>query len=93
MAKAAQEKKKKRPTAQKRIIQDEKKRQHNSAFKSRVRTSVRSLEEGLSTKTNVQEKLNSVFSLMDKAVKLGIFKKNKAARVKSRYQTKATAAK
>ncbi|GAB5411509.1 MAG: hypothetical protein ChlgKO_06230 [Chlamydiales bacterium] len=89
MAKETKDKKKKRPTAAKRMIQDEKKRQKNSAFKSRIHTSVRNLEKGLETKTDVQTKLNSVFSLMDKAVKLGIFKRNKAARMKSKYQTKA----
>lgn len=90
MAKETKVIKKKRPTAAKRMLQDEKKRLKNSAFKSRIHTSVRNFEKGLETKTDVQTKLNSVFSLMDKAVKLGIFKRNKAARMKSKYQTKAS---
>ena len=89
MAKEAKDKKKKRPTAAKRMIQDEKKRQRNSAFKSRIHTSVRSFEKGVEEKSDVKEKLKSVFSLMDKAVKLGIFKRNKTARMKSKYQSQA----
>ncbi|MDX8430888.1 MAG: 30S ribosomal protein S20 [Candidatus Algichlamydia australiensis] len=90
MAKEAKDKKKKRPTAAKRMIQDEKKRQRNSAFKSRIHTSVRAFEKGVAEKGDVKEKLKTVFSMMDKAVKLGIFKKNKAARMKSKYQQKAS---
>lgn len=81
----------KKPTALKRMIQDEKKREVNKILKSRVRTAVRSFETSLknSEKEKMTTHLNEVFSLMDKGVKKGIYKKNKAARTKSRFAAKA----
>lgn len=88
MADAAKEKKPKvkRPTAQKRDIQNEKKRLVNKVFKSRVRTAFRSFEEALTTKdkTQIDQQLRLVYSLMDKGVKRGVLKKNTANRTKSR---------
>lgn len=83
---AKEEKKKtKRPTAQKRDIRNNKRRMLNKSFKSKVRTVMRSFEEALKgeDKDQVQSTLNSVYSMMDKGVKKGIFKKNKAARIKA----------
>lgn len=78
--------KKKVPTALKRIKQDKKRHLHNRSFKSRVRTAIRAFESALTEKDKekMQTALNSVYSLMDKGVKTGIYKKNKAARTKSR---------
>lgn len=78
--------KKKCPTALKRIKQSKVKNQKNSSFKSRVRTAIRSFETALSTKDQdkMQVALKAVYSLMDKGVKRGIYKENKAARTKSR---------
>ena len=78
-------KKKKVPTPQKRIIQDTKRRALNRSFKSSVRTAINAFEKALSAgeKEKMQSALNTVYSLMDKGVKKGIYKQNKAARVKS----------
>ncbi len=76
-------KKVKRPTAQKRMLRNEKQQERNKMFKSRVRTAVRTLEENI--KKGSKEGLEAVYSLMDKAVKRGIYKRNKAARIKSRF--------
>lgn len=79
--------KQKRPTAQKRDIQHEKRRLANRSFKSRIKTAVRSFEK-VATEKNEQEtkaQLNAVYSLLDKAVKMGIYKVNKAGRLKSKF--------
>ena len=88
-------KKVKRPTALKRDIQNEKRRLRNKAFKSQVRTAVRQFEEILpkGEPDAIKEKLNTVYSLMDKGVKKGVFKINKASRTKSRLTARAVAKK
>ncbi|HRW58987.1 MAG TPA: 30S ribosomal protein S20 [Chlamydiales bacterium] len=83
-------KKPKKPTALKREIQNEKKKKNNKAFKSQVHTAMRSLKEAHGQKENeeiLKEKLSTVYSLLDKGVKKHIFKKNKAARLKSKYSS------
>ena len=82
--KKAVTKKVRKPTALKRDIQDEKKRIHNKQFKSSVKTALRVLETAIKNKEQAQEKLSSVFSLMDKGVKTGVFKPNKANRTKAK---------
>lgn len=91
----AKEKKVKRPTAQKRDIQNQKRRYRNSTFKSSVRTAIRKFEESLTKgdPSATKESLKEVYSLMDKGVKNGVFKINKAARTKSRLTAHAAAAK
>ncbi|MBN4067083.1 30S ribosomal protein S20 [Simkania negevensis] len=88
---AKETKRTKRPTALKRDSRNEKHRIINKAFKSRVRTAVRSFESILkgSDKALVQEKLNEVYSLLDQGAKRGMFKKNKASRLKSRFCARA----
>lgn len=85
----AEDKKKasRRPTALKRDIQNEKKRLLNKAFKSKVRTAMNSFESAVKSqeKELISQSLNYVYSLMDKGVKRGIFKANKAARTKARF--------
>lgn len=93
----AQEKKaakQKRPTALKRDLQNEKRRLHNREFRSRVNTAVRSYERALTAgdQLAVKEKLSCVYSLMDKGVKTGVVKANRASRVKARLCVRATAA-
>ena len=75
---------KKRPTAQKRMDQSEKKRQIHRSFKSRVRTTINAFQKVLSggDKKEVETVLKGVYSIVDKGVKKGIYKKNKAARLK-----------
>ncbi|MES2122513.1 MAG: 30S ribosomal protein S20, partial [Chlamydiota bacterium] len=79
-------KKQRRPSALKRDLQGEERNLRNRSFKSKVGTAIRSLNESVSQKDKpaAKEKLNTVFSLMDKGVKKGVFKLNKAGRVKAR---------
>lgn len=90
MAEEKEKKKTKRPSALKREIQGEKRRLINKSFKSKVRTAERSFEEALTTrnKDSIQTALNTFYSLMDKGVKQGIYKANKANRAKSRFVAK-----
>ncbi len=89
----AKKAKTKRPTALKRDLQNSKKRLMNKAFKSQVRTSVRNFEAALPGKdtTTIAATLKEIYSLMDKGVKHGIFKLNKASRTKSRLAARAKA--
>ena len=77
--KKPESKKAKRPSALKRDLQSQKRRSRNRA--------IRGFETSLAQKQApevVKEKLNRVYSLMDKAVKKGVYKAQKAARTKSR---------
>ncbi|MEC7840266.1 MAG: 30S ribosomal protein S20 [Chlamydiota bacterium] len=94
MAKDTGDKKKtKRPTALKRDIQNEKKRQINKAFTSKMRTSIRRFEESLASgdQDKIKEKLSDAYSMLDKAVKRGTLKLNSASRKKSRLTAQAAA--
>jgi small subunit ribosomal protein S20 len=89
MAEAAPKKevKTKRPSALKRDLQNEKRRVSNKSHRAQVLTSIRALSASVSSKDPAdvaQKKLNLIYSLMDKGVKRGVFKANKAARTKSR---------
>lgn len=77
----------KRPTAKKRDMQNEKRRLQSRAFKSKVKTTIRSFEKDLSEKNEegAKARLNVIYSLIDRGVKLGIYKLNKASRVKSQF--------
>jgi len=72
----------KRPTALKRDLQNEKARIRNKAFRSKVSTAIKAASDA--TKEQIAAKLSTVYSLMDKGTKKGIFKKNKSNRLKSR---------
>lgn len=95
MAKEKEVKKEKRPTAIKRDLQNERRRLATKAFRSTVGTALRTLNDTLKKGDAVaaQESLNHVFSLMDKGVKKGRFKMNRANRLKSRLHRKAQALK
>lgn len=82
--------KERRPTALKRDIQNEKRRLINRAFKSSVKTAIRSFEKVASEKNEAeaQSQLKSLYSLLDKGVKRGIFKLNKASRLKGKFAGK-----
>lgn len=89
----SKEKKVKRPSALKRNLQSQKRRLANRSFKSSVLTAVRGFEVALSQKeepSSLQKKLSEVYSLMDKGVKKGVYKRNKAARIKSRLSLRTT---
>lgn len=85
--KKKEEKKVKKPSALKRDLQSEARKKRNRSYRASVLTSIRSLESSMSSKEGaeaVKTKLNSIYSLMDKGVKRGVFKPQKAARTKSR---------
>lgn len=87
MAKAEEKNKKtKRPTAQKRELQNKKKRLMNKVRRSQIRTAIRSLDDVMKSNAAemTQENLKKVYSLVDKAVKTGLIKQNKADRTKAR---------
>lgn len=84
------EKKSKRPTALKRDVTSEKKRVINKSFKSKSRTVFRAFEtaQTLGEKPKVTESLSQLYSILDKGVKKGIYKPNKANRLKARAAAK-----
>lgn len=84
-------KKVKMPTAQKRDLQNERKRIRNRSFKASVRTVIRSFEEALKKNDPeaIKEHLNNVYSAYDKAAKRGVFTRNKADRSKARLHAQA----
>lgn len=86
-------KKEKRPQAQKRDIQSEKRRLRNKSFTSSVRTVIRGFDESLvkGDQKASKERLNEVYSMMDKGVKRGIIKINKASRTKARLAARFAA--
>lgn len=79
--------KKKRPTAKKRDMQNEKRRLVNRSFKSKFKTVARSFEKDVQEKNTeaLTSGLNTLYSLVDKEVKRGILKLNKANRIKQKY--------
>ncbi len=92
--KKADSKKVKMPTALKRNLQSARLNLRNSAYKAKVNTAMRSLKDAISKKQAelIGTNLNTVYSLMDKGVKTGIYKLNKASRVKARITKLAQAA-
>jgi small subunit ribosomal protein S20 len=79
-------KKERRPQAEKRAEQAQERTLRNRVFKSRVRTAFRQLRDAAKAgqKDQIESCLSTVYSLADKGAKRGIFKANKAARMKSR---------
>jgi len=93
MAEKKEKTKTKTPTAEKRMIQNEKRRKINQVVKSKVRTAVRRFEAAVTAKDKekAQAELSNVFSNLDRAVKAGIYKVNKSSRTKSRLTAKVAA--
>jgi small subunit ribosomal protein S20 len=83
----------KAPTALKRDLQSEKNRLRNKAFRSRVSSAIKLCIDKTCAQDKLPENLSAVYSLMDKGVKKGVFKKNKANRLKSRLTKRVSAAK
>ncbi len=76
-----------KPSALKRDLQGDKRRQRNRSYRASVLTSIRSLDNSLTQKEPkeaIKTKLNALYSMMDKGVKRGVYKKEKAARTKAR---------
>lgn len=95
MAEEDKKVKQRRPQAIKRDIQSEKRRLRNRSYKSRASTTIRSLHAALEAgdQKMTKEQLSAVYSIMDKGVKAGIVKKNRANRVKARLTKKLLASK
>jgi small subunit ribosomal protein S20 len=89
-----EEKKVKKATALKRQEQSEKKRVQNKAFRSKVRTAFKGFLTSLSQKDTKKQidAFSEIASLLDKGVNKGIFKKNKASRLKARMSVRLQAA-
>ena len=80
-------KKERVPTALKRHKQDLKKNLLNRMWKSRVLTA----RNAFAAETDAEKKKalqNALNSILDKAAKIGLFKKNKVSRLKSRAASK-----
>lgn len=83
----------KRSSAQKRNLQSQRRRIANRSFRSEVLTAIRGVEKALSQKESTEilkDKLSGIYKLVDKGVKKGVYKQNKAARVKSRLALKVS---
>ena len=81
-------------SAEKRMRQNERRRQINRGNRSRVRTSLKTLRSALGTGDSKQasEILPQTISTIDKAVQKGVLHKNAAARYKSRLTARVNAA-
>jgi len=80
-------------SAEKRVRQNEKRRDINRSNRSSLRTSVRKLREALSGGgEDVNQLLPETISTIDKAVQKGVLHKNAAARHKSRLTTRVNRA-
>lgn len=73
-------------SAEKRVRQNEKRREINRSNRGRLRTSIRGLRSALTTgeAKSIQELLPETISTIDKAVQKGVLHRNAAARYKSR---------
>jgi small subunit ribosomal protein S20 len=81
-----------RPSALKRDLQSKRGAQRNRSYRAKVSTAIRNFEQSLTQKEpaeSLKSKLNLIFSLMDKGVKKGIYKTNKASRTKSRLAARS----
>lgn len=76
-------------SAEKRVRQNETRREINRTNRGRLRTSIKKLRAALTTGDNktVQELLPATISTIDKAVQKGVIHRNAAARYKSRLTT------
>jgi small subunit ribosomal protein S20 len=81
-------------SAEKRVRQNEKRREVNRSNRGRLRTSIRKLRGALTTgdATAIQELLPETISTIDKAVQKGVLHRNAAARYKSRLTARVNQA-
>lgn len=79
--------------SRKRARQAEKRRKHNASLRSMVRTYFKKVLKAIASgdKAAAQEAFKTAQPLIDSSVNKGIFKKNKAARIKSRLNSKIKA--
>jgi small subunit ribosomal protein S20 len=76
-------------SAEKRMRQNEKRKQINRSNRTRLRTSIRKLREAFSSGNakEIKALLPATVSTIDKAVQKGVLHKNTAGRYKSRLTT------
>lgn len=81
------------PQARKRARQAEKRRQHNAAMRSMVRTYLKKVNAAIASgdQQAAQESYVKAVSVLDKATRKGKYHPNKAARHKSRLNSKIKA--
>ena len=80
-------------SALKRIRQDERRTLYNRKNKSRLRGQIRAMRRAIQDKdpNKAEGVLPQTFSIIDRAVKTGIIKKNTAARYKSKLHVRVKA--
>jgi small subunit ribosomal protein S20 len=75
-------------SAEKRIRSNERKRQRNQMYRSRVKTMIRKAEQLIFSGQPGEDAVKEAISTLDKAAVKGIIHKNNAARRKSRLMKK-----
>ena len=78
-------------SAEKRVRQNEKRKQINRSNRTRLRSSIKKLR-GAIAEGNATELLPETISTIDKAVQKGVLHRNAAARYKSRLTTRVNQA-
>jgi small subunit ribosomal protein S20 len=83
-----------RKSAEKRMRQNEKRRQLNRSNRSRVRSQIKQFRSALTSRdvNQIDKLLPTTVSVIDKAVQKGVLHANAAARYKSRLTTNANRA-
>ena len=81
-------------SAEKRVRQNEKRREINRSNRGRLRTSIKNLRTALSAGdvSAVEKMLPATISTIDKAVQKGVLHRNAAARYKGRLTTRVNRA-
>jgi len=80
-------------SALKRVRQDERRTEVNRKNRSKLRSQIRAMRKAIASKDAkvVAELLPKTFSMIDKSVKVGVIKKNTAARYKSHLHVRVKA--
>ncbi len=80
-------------SALKRVRQEKRRTEVNRRNKTRLRHQIRAMRRGLAAKdtSGIAGVLSSTFSVIDRSAKLGIIKKNTAARYKSKLHGRVKA--
>ncbi len=80
-------------SAEKRIRQNEKKRQYNKQYRTTIKKARRELEEAVEAKADeekIDELRREALGCVDKAANKGVIHRNKAARLKSQIDRLAS---
>jgi len=80
-------------SARKRAHQSEKRRQHNVALRSRMRTYIKKVQKAIASgdRTAAEQAYRAAVPIIDTTVNKGVIHKNKAARHKSRLNDRIKA--